>query len=250
MKINVHAGHNPDGKVACGAVGLLKESTEAREVKDRVIKYLRDEKHTAYDCTVNNGTSANDILKKIVSKCNDNEVSLDVSIHLNSGRSDKKGDGKIGGVEVLVYSEDSKAYNTAVRVADKVSKALGITNRGVKVRSNLYVLKNTDAPAMLIECCFVDDKDDVKKWNTDKCARAIAEGILNKSIGTKKTTTAKSNDYKIKVTSNTLNVYAAVDKVRKDEVFTITEEKRIGSSKYGKLKSGAGWILLDNTKKV
>ncbi len=27
MKINVHAGHNPDGKIACGAVGLKKEST-------------------------------------------------------------------------------------------------------------------------------------------------------------------------------------------------------------------------------
>ena len=236
MKINVHAGHNPDGKVACGAVGLIKEST--------------DEKHTVYDCTVNNGTSANDVLQKIVKKCNENDVNLDVSIHLNSGRSDKKGDGKIGGVEVLVYSKDSKSYNTAVRVADKISKELGITNRGVKIRPNLYVLKNTDAPAMLIECCFVDDKDDAKKWNTDKCAKAIVEGILNKSITTKKTTTTKSKDYKVKVTSNTLNVYAAVDKVNKNEVFTITEEKRIGSSKYGKLKSGAGWILLDNTKKV
>ena len=250
MKINVHAGHNPDGKVACGAVGLIKESTEARAVKDKVIKYLRNEKHTVYDCTVNNGTSANDVLEKIVKKCNGNDVSLDVSIHLNSGRSDKKGDGKTGGVEVLVYSKDSKSYNTAVRVADRVSKALGITNRGVKVRPNLYVLKQTDAPAMLVECCFVDDKDDVKKWNTDKCAKAIVEGILNKSITTKKTTTTKSKDYKVKVTSNTLNVYAAVDKVNKNEVFTITEEKRIGSSKYGKLKSGAGWILLDNTKKV
>ena len=33
MKINVHAGHNPDGKIDCGAVGLIKESTEARKVK-------------------------------------------------------------------------------------------------------------------------------------------------------------------------------------------------------------------------
>ena len=30
MIINVHAGHNPDGKVACGAVAIIKESTEAR----------------------------------------------------------------------------------------------------------------------------------------------------------------------------------------------------------------------------
>ena len=29
MLFNIHAGHNPDGKVACGACGIVKESTEA-----------------------------------------------------------------------------------------------------------------------------------------------------------------------------------------------------------------------------
>lgn len=41
MKFNVHAGHNPDGKIACGACGLIKESTEARKVKNEVIRLLR-----------------------------------------------------------------------------------------------------------------------------------------------------------------------------------------------------------------
>ncbi|MCI8529099.1 MAG: N-acetylmuramoyl-L-alanine amidase, partial [Lachnospiraceae bacterium] len=36
MRINVHAGHNPDGKAACGAIGFLRESTENRKVKDAV----------------------------------------------------------------------------------------------------------------------------------------------------------------------------------------------------------------------
>ena len=70
MIINVHAGHNPDGKVACGAVGVIKESTEARKVKDEVIRLLKAAGHTVYDCTVNDGTSANDVLVKIVKKCN------------------------------------------------------------------------------------------------------------------------------------------------------------------------------------
>lgn len=52
MIINIHAGHNPDGKIACGAVELMKESTEARRVKDYVIKYLRQQGHTAFDCTI------------------------------------------------------------------------------------------------------------------------------------------------------------------------------------------------------
>ena len=41
MRINVHAGHNPDGKIACGAIGIIKESTEARKVVKELKKILR-----------------------------------------------------------------------------------------------------------------------------------------------------------------------------------------------------------------
>lgn len=182
MKFNIHAGHNPDGKIACGAVGLLNESTEARKVKDKVIENLEGMKHTAYDCTVDDGKNQNDVLKKIVKKCNKHTVDIDVSIHLDAGRKDKKGDGNTGGVTVYVYSETSKAFGPAVKVAKKISKALGITNRGVKVNPGYYVLNNTNSPAMLIECCFVDDKDDAEKWDSNKCGLAIAEGLLNTNI--------------------------------------------------------------------
>ena len=109
MKINVHAGHNPAGKVACGAVGLINESTEARRVKDEVISTLRQLGHTVYDCTVDNGTGQADVLKKIIAKCNAHAVDLDVSIHFNSGAGDKGGNGKTTGVECYVYSDASKA---------------------------------------------------------------------------------------------------------------------------------------------
>lgn len=36
MRINVHAGHNPEGKIACGARGILDESRENRIVKNKV----------------------------------------------------------------------------------------------------------------------------------------------------------------------------------------------------------------------
>lgn len=55
MKINVHAGHNPDGKVACGAIDLIKESTEARKVKKEVIRLLRKKGNKVYDCTCTMG---------------------------------------------------------------------------------------------------------------------------------------------------------------------------------------------------
>lgn len=176
LKINVHAGHNPDGMVACGAVGYIKESTEARAVKDRVIAKLVALRHTVYDCTCNNGTNQSDVLKKIVELCNSHDVNLDVSIHFNSGGKKVK-DGSTTGVEVFVYSKESGAYIFAKKIADSIS-AIGFRNRGVKENPNFYVLKHTKALALLIECCFVDDPDDVALYDADKMANAIVAGIV------------------------------------------------------------------------
>ena len=37
---NIHGGHNPKGKIACGAVGLLDESEQDRIIKNKVISVL------------------------------------------------------------------------------------------------------------------------------------------------------------------------------------------------------------------
>ena len=108
MIINVHAGHNPDGKVGCGAVGLIKESTEARLVKNEVITLLRECGHTVYDCTVDNGKSQSDVLQKIVKNCSAHKADLDISIHFNAGANDKTGNNKSTGVEVLLYDSKNK----------------------------------------------------------------------------------------------------------------------------------------------
>lgn len=181
MRINVHAGHNPAGKVACGAVGLINESTENRRIKDEVIAQLQALGHTVYDCTENNGSGQADVLKKIVAKCNAHKVDLDVSIHFNSGAGNPDGNGKTTGVEAYVYSSSSKAKSYAEKVCSEIS-ALGFRNRGVKYSTSLYVLKHTAAPAMLIECCFVDDKDDVELYDYQKMAAAIVKGITGQTV--------------------------------------------------------------------
>lgn len=204
MKINIHAGHNPDGKVACGAVGFVKESTEARKVKDEAVRLLKTEGHTIYDCTVDNGLSQSDVLNKIIQKCNANTVDLDVSIHFNAGANDQKGNGKTTGTEVLIYSNASKSKDYGERVVKKIVE-LGFVNRGIKYRTDLAVLKKTKAPSILIECCFVDDADDVKLYDCKKMARAIVEGILNKTIIEKK-------DYKYYVRCGRYETKAAAEK--------------------------------------
>ncbi len=182
MRINVHAGHNPDGMTACGAVGLIRESTEARAVKDRVVAQLTAMGHTVHDCTCNNGTGKEDVLKRIVAACNSHDVDLDVSIHFNAGAQGQL-DGKTTGTEVLVYGKASPAVPWAQQIADSIA-ALGYHNRGVKERPGLYVLKHTKAPALLIECCFVDDPDDVAIYNADRMAAAIVAGITGQAAET------------------------------------------------------------------
>lgn len=209
MRINVHAGHNPDGKTACGAIGFIKESTEARLVKDEVISQLRELGHTVYDCTCENGTSQSDVLKKIVAKCNANTVDLDVSIHFNAGAGDNSGNGKTTGTEVYVYSSTSKAKSYATNVCNAIS-GIGFRNRGVKYSTSLYVLKHTKAPAMLVECCFVDDKDDAQLYNYKAMASAIVYGITGQRVeekeeeetlpsGSETTTGDKKQLYRVQV---------------------------------------------------
>lgn len=238
MKFNVSAGHNPDGKIACGAVGLIKESTEARKVKDKVIKYLREDGHTVYDCTVDNGANQGDILSKIVSKCNAHAVDLDISIHFNAGGGT--------GTEVLVYSTGSPAYKYAEKIVKNISE-LGFRNRGVKVNTSLYVLKRTNSPALLIECCFVDSKNDVKIYNSDRLARAIVKALG--VVTSNNTPVKKSSDIKVKIKSDTLNIragagtkYKVLGMVKKGEVYTIIKT----SGTWGKLKSGVGWINISS----
>lgn len=196
MIVNVHAGHNPAGMIACGAVGLIDESTENRRVKDEVIRQLKALGHTVYDCTVNNGSSQGDVLKKIVEKCNAHKADLDISIHFNAGANDKNGNGRTTGTEVFVHSASSMAKEYADKVCREIS-ALGFRNRGVKYSTTLYVLKNTKAPSMLIECCFVDDKDDVKLYDYKKMASAVVRGIVGKNpepVKTEATSEVKPQD--------------------------------------------------------
>lgn len=199
MRINVSAGHNPDGKVACGAVGILKESTEARRVTNEVVRLLKEQGHTVYNCTCDNGTSQGDVLKKIVAKCNQHSVDLDVSIHFNAGASAQKKNGQTTGTEVLVYNDSSKAMAAAQRVAKQIS-ALGFKNRGIKIRDALYFLRNTKSPAMLVECCFVDDGDDAALYDYKKMASAIVRGITGEKVNDAKTDQKQTQKlYKVQV---------------------------------------------------
>lgn len=175
---NLHAGHNPAGKVACGAVGYLNESAENRKVCYVLKELMQRNGYKVYDCTCNDGTSKNDVLEKICAACNKNVVDLDISIHFNSFDKEYVSDKKTKGVEAYIYPTNIGTDVEAVAKDICMSVAsLGFTNRGVKTRDDLYYLKNTKNKAILIECCFVDDIDDFELYDCGKMAKAIFDGL-------------------------------------------------------------------------
>ena len=173
--ITIHAGHNPSGKIACGASDYIDESTEARYIVKKLVKMHKGSR--MFNCTVNNGTSQADVLRKIVNKCNKCVRDFDVSIHFNAYKHSVK-DGKTMGCEVLLYGPGSPLEKKAKQICKNMEK-LGFKNRGVKYNKDLYFLKNTNRPAMLIEVCFVDDQDDATlyKKKRDEVVQAIYNGI-------------------------------------------------------------------------
>lgn len=194
-KYNVHAGHNWH---VTGANGYLNETKEDRIVKDEVIRLLRREGHTVYDCTDEDGRTQADNLRNIVKQCNAHSVDLDVSIHLNSG----------GGTGVEVWNYDERTKGVSDRICRAISNEIDIANRGSKYTHNLYVLANTKAPAILVECCFVDSKSDYDAWSGSKCAKAIVEGLLGESIS--------DDDNGSNNSSNSIDVkYRAYSKTRR-----------------------------------
>lgn len=237
MKFNVHGGHNSH---VTGASKYLNELTEDRKVKNEVIRLLKAQGHTVYDCTDDSGTTQNANLSNIVKKCNAHSVDLDISIHLNAGGGT--------GVEAYIYP-NSSAKDEATRICSKVSSALGIKNRGVKDGSNLYVVRNTNAPAVLVECCFVDNTTDRDHWDANKCAKAIVEGILNKTVSSgstapkPSTSTSSGETYKL-VTSCKIYMNAANAKNRKSSVGTY------GTGTYYVFNKSDGMINITKTKGV
>ena len=74
---------------------------------------------------------------------------------------------------------------------------------------------------------------------------------------TKPTTGNEFKPYLVKITASVLNVragagtsYKVNTTVKNGEVYTIVDEKAYGSTKGGKLKSGAGWVSLSYCKKL
>lgn len=166
----IDMGHTLSG-TGTGAVGVVKETDKNREVGKRLIAMLQEKGHTVINCTVDK--SNNDLADR-VAKANAQKLDLFVSIHLNAFN------GSADGVETHIYNNyyQGKEVNRikAKEINDAIAASVGFRNRGVK-ESNFYVLRETVAPAVLVEVGFCDSAVDMNKWNTEKIAAAMFKGI-------------------------------------------------------------------------
>ena len=187
----VHGGHAKQGNKFSGAVGYCSESVVDRAICKSVISWLQKAGHTAYDCTVDSGISQGNIITQIKKKINSyKNVECNISIHLNAATK-SAADGKVKGSEVLVYSTNTSDAIVANRVCLEL-KCLGFTNRGVKKRTDLGILKGitNGGKNILVECFFCDDQDDYNLFNkvgVDVIGKAIAMGVLGQAIPESKT---------------------------------------------------------------
>jgi N-acetylmuramoyl-L-alanine amidase len=175
MKICIDAGHN-FSLFDTGANGVSYNEQTLTFLIAEKLKYILEKNGievimTRNKLTDNIGKSLNDSLLTRAKIANNAKCDFFISVHINAGG------GK--GAETYVYSDTGASYEKAVKIQDAFEKE-GRINRGVKVRS-FSVLKNTKMPALLVECGFIDNKDE-EMWiakNTEKIAKIISSAFIS-----------------------------------------------------------------------
>ena len=242
MRIGLNAGHTLSG-AGSGTSGAIVESIETRRVCSRLTEMLKASGVEVVPCTVDNATSQLAYLQQAVNMANRTDLDYFISIHFNNDKA-RKGHG------VEVYTYKGRQYPDAVEVCEHIA-ALGITNRGVKEGSGLYVIKKTRAKSMLIEVCFVNDPDAATyKLKFEQVCAAIAYALADYVQAAPKPVAPVQLPEKkkyVKVLVDDLAVRktpswdksAVAKRVQKNEVFTIANGPiKVGGGSMYELKSG------------
>lgn len=172
MKICLDAGHGGKDPGACN--GDLHEADAALDMTLKLGTYLNAKGiQVIY-------TRDTDIYIPLGTRCkiaNEAKVDCFVSIHLNAADVPQA-----HGVETLYFPSSTKSEALAQCIQTKFIAATGQTDRGLKPRPGLYVLKHTDMPAALVETGFISNDEEAREFLfSDKrqvIVEAIGEGIL------------------------------------------------------------------------
>lgn len=270
FRMLIMAGHgkNMDGSWDPGAVGCgYQEANLARELRD-LIKAAADQAGVPCDVAPDRNHYS---FFKAGGQYDVSAYNYVLEIHFNaSATADQSGDGiKKGSMVYIDQSETghsvedailSNLYSLGSRQAwDGVVVAQRQWPSGLMVQSRIRAQGVSHA---VLETCFITDWDDVSWYlaNKTKIASAIVAGI-QQGFGFNYTPSTKP--YMVKVTPETIPGKALnirqwpstnapiTGQIREAMSLTIVEEASgKGAKRWGKLKSGAGWISLDYTIKA
>ena len=184
MKIMINAGHDATRKanglpIDSGAVNFnhnVYECDIAREISLKVVELLKADGHQVVFMQQDNlnGEDGYNVKYSVCYQANVNKMDLFISIHTNS--HDKKA---ANGTECLVYELGTRAGDLADCIQNELVEQLDTFDRGVRPRSDLCVLADTNMPAVLVEPAFISNEDDFYILTTqqNEIAEAIARGI-------------------------------------------------------------------------
>ncbi|EEK77708.1 N-acetylmuramoyl-L-alanine amidase C-terminal domain-containing protein [Bacillus luti] len=173
MRVSSHGGHNA---IVPGANwGNRKEHLMDRECNKDFINKLRALGHSVEDDTDDVGRTADTVVGNQVRNINDRPNDVGFSWHLNAYK------GQSQGVEVLCYSE--KEAPMAARISAEIAKRTGWKDRGAKIRPDIGVIRSSNCPFFLIEAGFIDNDEDMAKWNVDAITSAVVFAYFGQECG-------------------------------------------------------------------
>lgn len=176
MKVFLNPGHAPGGEPDPGAVNDatgLRECDVALAVGKSAESYLN-----AAD--VETELLQSDSLYEICETANSSDADIFVSIHCNAAEAEEA-----NGTETWACAGSYRGSLLASCIQSQLVNALDTTDRGVKIATpgvnGLYVLTNTDMPAVLVELAFISNSGDEELLanKQDDLARAVARGITD-----------------------------------------------------------------------
>ena len=181
IKIYVDQGHNPrDFNTGAEGNGLYEQDI-TYDIGVRLATLLENNPNFEVrlsrptEDTVR-GTSNASSLSSRVREANAWGADVFLSLHTNAATNPNA-----SGSEALIYSRSSRvAYELAEDILDDMTAATGLRNRGIIERPGLYVLKETNMPAVLVEMGFISNPGDAElmAYSPDLFARGIYNGIL------------------------------------------------------------------------
>ena len=180
IKIYIDQGHNPESPNAGAEGNGLREQDLVYPIGIELAELLRanpefEVRLSRPDADTQIGTSNSTSLRLRVNEANSWGADYFISLHTNASSLPAA-----TGSEAFAYSSPSAAFSLGEDILYWLNRTTGLQNRGMKVRTNLYVLRKTRMPAVLVELGFISNPFDANLMNTqpELFATGLYNGIL------------------------------------------------------------------------